>query len=171
MVPSTDEREGPPGDGRAGREDAARDEQSPTVKDGVVGLAERLVAEAEKLSQEAKRKGEAEADGLIAAAQEEVRRIRERAQQVADKIINDAEGRAEQVTAKARAEVRQTIDDAIHRLNGVLPEDDVPVRASNGQADPAPLLESAEDAKPDQDKRAIPRLQYDLSAPPKSRSG
>lgn len=133
-------------------------EDSPGDQGRVFGLAEQLLVEAERLSREAKRKAEAEADALITAAREQAERIHERALQVADKIVKDADGRA-------RTHVRQTIDDAVDRLKGLVPELDPPTGASNGRGEPAPPLDSAEHAEPAQDRQAVPRLQHDISGP------
>ncbi len=131
---------------------------SPRDQDRVFGLAEQLLVEVEKLSQEAKRNAEAEADALIAAAREQAEQIHESARQVADKIVKDADGRA-------RTHIRQTIDDAVDRLKGLVPELDPPMGASNGLVEPAPPLDSAEHAEPAQDRRAVPRQQQDVSGP------
>ncbi len=145
-------------------------EDSPRDQDRVFGLAEQLLVEVEKLSQEAKRKAEAEADALIAAAREQAEQIHKSARQVADKIVKDADGRA-------RTHIRQTIDDAVNRLKGLVPELDPPMGASNGLVVPAPPLDSAEHVQPAQDRRAVPRQQqdssgpqYDVSGPAKGRS-
>ncbi len=137
---------------------------SPRDQDRVFGLAEQLLVEVEKLSQEAKRKAEAEADALIAAARKQAEQIPESARQVAEKIVKDADGRA-------RTHIRQTIDDAVDRLKGLVPELDPPSGASNGLLAPAPHLTSAEHVQPAQDRRAVPRQQHGSSGPQYDVSG
>ncbi len=139
-------------------EDSSRDQNR------VFGLAEQLLVEVEKLSQEAKRKAEAEADALIAAAREQAEQIHERARQVADKIVKDADGRAQ-------THIRQTIDAAVDRLKGLVPELDPLMGASNGLVELAPPLDSAEHVQPAQDRRAVLRRQHDISGPQYDVSG
>ena len=136
-------------------------EGSPRDQDRVFGLAEQLLVEVEKLSQEAKRKAEAEADAWIATAREQAEQIHESARQVADKIVKDADGRA-------RTRIRQTIDDAIDRLRRLVPELDPSIGASNGLVEPAPSLDAAQHVQPAQD---VPRQQRDSSGPQYDVSG
>ena len=139
-------------------------EDSSSDQDRVFGLAEQLLVEVEKLSQEAKRRAEAEADALIAAAREQAEQIHEAARQVADKIVTDADGRA-------RTHIRTTIDDAVNRLKGLVPEIDPPMGASNGLVEPAPSLDPAEHTEPARGRRAVPRPQHDISGPQYDVSG